>query len=165
MKTLILIFLLASLSVFSKENISLMCTSRTTDFLIQENQSQVTLKLTHHHGPRFTPIYNGPVMSYDIAELKASSKTLKKFPNVIHFSWKAKNCTSAQINIFECLDGSALQINGENFKALALNSKIVTIDFAHGQQRLMHLTLKMMSEKTKTVHYFTSQYALKTCFK
>lgn len=143
MKFIILLFFV-SVGAFA-ENIDLVCVSQfpTTSFVMQEVEGKVQVRVIHHNGTKYMPIWEGIIVPNDLSTLQNAAEVLPKLGDRLEFSWDRKFCNQDE-GLISCSGGSInLDINGMKVRPWALDQYAKTTAMQWGTFRRHNIALNL----------------------
>lgn len=100
----------------------------TTSFIMQKSDKPdiLKLKMIHHNGTAFMPIFQGIVVPNDLQYLKEKAELMSKMGDYVEFEFPLEYCKKYDDQVYSCSHGSSLEINGVIVEAFSLTTQVIT---------------------------------------
>ncbi len=118
----------------------------STTFIVREEGSKVRVKMIHHNGTQYMPIWGSLVTPADLPVLQKAANVLIPLGNSVEFTMDKKLCQLSSDFLFACVGrGDDFELNGVKVHPWAISSSEVTEQSALGTfaKRTMDLRLEI----------------------
>ncbi len=117
----------------------------TTSFVIKEGPEKLNIRVIHHNGTKYMPIWEGIVVPNDIEQIQMAAETLQKLGNELDFEWNKKNCNKDE-GLLSCTGGAVdFEVGGLKVHPWALDQyhKTTVMQWGTFQQYNMALNFSI----------------------
>lgn len=114
-KILGLCLLLISNTIWASSPINMACVTEfpTTSFVAFTEGEELTIRVIHHNGVKFMPIWNGIITPNDLPTITEAANALYDLGNLLEFKIPVSDCEKMDGTLMNCFSSRpATEING-----------------------------------------------------
>lgn len=147
-------------------NINMSCVTEfpSTSFFVRQYDKEVKVRVIHHNGVKFAPIWSGLITPHDISTITEAADSVAKLGDEFEITWKRDACNADSEMFFQCV-GQAQDFTtatGEKVHPWAISVYDVTENSIYGEFKKKSISLRFnVDEKSNQI---TMDYYPKDCF-
>ena len=163
-KFLTIASLLISVNVFAGINMACVTEIPTTSFVAMTEGDETIIRLIHHNGPKYMPIWGNIITPNDLPNIQEAANALYDLGSVLDFKMPAKACEQLDGMLINCFGTQpAVEMGGHQVSLWAVHtSESVEKSFA-GEYAYVKSSLSLDVDG-KTFHV-PMKYSDYECFK
>lgn len=138
----------------------------TSTFILEkspEKANTMLLKMIHHNGIPFMPIFQGIVVPNDLQYLKDKVEVMGKLGDYVTFEFPSEYCKKYDDQVYSCSHGSSQFIDGVEYQAFSLTTSVMTRKVYEYNWTYNRVTLMVYISGHAPVEEFTMDYYENEC--
>ena len=155
--------LLVMISSFSAQAMSVACVTEwpTTSVYGQTEGDELVVKVFHHNGEGYLPLYTGIITPNDLPKMQRKAELFTKLGSLYEFRYDLKNCKRINEDIMFCNGGKETEINGIRFRPFAMYTKRILNEYDLGSYEQIEVAF-LLNFNGETEH-ISMQYMSNEC--
>lgn len=147
-------------------NINMTCVTEfpSTSFIVRQNDSKVSVRVIHHNGTQYAPIWSGLVTPHDLIAVQEAAHSVAKLGQDFEITWNRKGCNADSEMFFQCVGEAEdfLTSTGELVHPWALSIYDIVENSIYGEFRKKTVSLRF--NINQKAHQITMDYMPSDCF-
>jgi len=95
----------------------------TTSFVVESDNEYVSLRVYHHNGTLYAPMFSGIVTPYDVKNFSQQAAVIESLGTQLEARWKLSQCQRSSTKLFSCFgSGEKRNQQGAPFVPFSLYS-------------------------------------------
>lgn len=163
-KLIVMISAFATFNALAEAQINRVCVTDfpTTSVAAQTNNDEVVVRVIHHNGFKYMPLYTGIITPNGIQALSEKADLFEKLGDQYEFRWDLKDCVIKNKEIYHCDFGKPAVINGISVKPFSMWTKKVREESTAGVFEQMEVNFTLTIDKSS--QHFSMSYQKHECY-
>jgi hypothetical protein len=122
---------------------------------------EFVVKVFHHNGEKYLPLYTGIITPNDLPQLQRKAELFTKLGRLYEFRYDLKDCTRVSDDIVSCIRGKETEINGIRFRPFAMYTKRINTEYDLGSYE--QIEVAFLLDFNGESQFFSMQYMKNEC--
>ncbi len=134
----------------------------TTSVYGQQVGDELVVKVFHHNGEGYLPLYTGIITPNDLPKMQRKAELFTKLGRLYEFRYDLKNCKRVNEDLMSCIHGKETEINGIKFQPFSMYTKRISHEYDLGSYEQIEVSFLLDFDGES--QHFSMQYMKNECY-